>query len=135
MVGHRERVVWMANPAVILYVCNEKQSLGIRFILAIAGYSVLVADNGHSAAESLRRYPVSLILADHSIPRATVEELSRTSKRLKPEVPIALLVPSFKGHRARNGVGDMILAREMDPQDLLAAIAEALSKLPAVRVV
>ena len=125
----------MASPVVILYVCNENQSLGIRFILSIAGYSVLIANDGNSALDNLRRQPVDLVLADHSLSRDTIEELSRNIKRLKRDVPIALLVPSLKGRHNKNGSADMVLAREMDPQDLLVAIAEAVSKAPAIRAI
>ena len=125
----------MARPVVILYVCNENQSLGIRFILSIAGYSVVIANNRTSALENLRRHPVDLILADQALSRDTVEDLSRNIKRLKREVPLALLVPSLKGRPNRIGVADMVLAREMDPQELLAAIADAVSKAPAFRAI
>jgi len=125
----------MAGPVVILYVCNENQVLGIRFILSIAGYSVLIANSSHSALENLRRHHVDLILADQSLPRDRFEELLRNIKELKRDLPIALLVPSLRGRHARNGRADIVLAKEMDPQDLLAAIAQALAKLPAVRAI
>ena len=124
----------MASPLVILYVCEENQSLGIRFILSIAGYSVLVANNGPSAAENLRRQPVDLILADQSLPRDTFAELLRRSKELKQDAPIALLVSSLKGRHARNGI-DLVLTREMDPPELLAAIAQAVSRTAAARAI
>jgi len=117
----------MARPVVILYVCNENQCLGVRFVLSIAGYSVLVANSGKSALTNLRRHPVDLILADQ-LPRDTFEEILRNIKRFTRDVPIALLVPSRKASSKKDGLADMVLARDMKPPDLLAAVAQAVSR-------
>ena len=126
-VGHLERVVWVANPTVILYVCNKQQSLGIRFILSIAGYYVLTASTANSALRALRRYPIDLVLAQQSIAGDIGDGLLHRIKSLKPDVPVALLVPSSKNRQPQNGAADMLLARDVDPPRFLAAVAQALS--------
>jgi CheY-like chemotaxis protein len=120
----------MADSILILYLCNEQQNLGIRFILSIAGYYVLTASTGNLALEILRRYPIDLILADESLTGQTGAELAQKMKRLKPEIPIALLVPSLNAKHLRSSEADMLLAREMDPPKFLAAVAQAVSRAP-----
>jgi CheY-like chemotaxis protein len=117
----------MAEPIVILYVCDEPRSLGIRFILSIAGYSVLTATNGSSALKHLRRYPIALILADQSLV-ANDTALAPQMKRLKPEVPLAVVVPELNGNGSRSTMADVLVAKEADPSEFLAAVAKALTK-------
>src|SRR5579863_4660615 len=102
------KVVWMADTIVILYVCDKPQTLGIRFILSIAGYSVLVASNGSSALEQLRRHPIALVLADQSLV-ANDSALAPEMKRVKPEVPIAVVVPSLNGNPGRSSATDILV--------------------------
>lgn len=115
----------MADTIVILYVCDKPQGLGIRFILSIAGYSVLVATNRSSALEQLRRHPIALVLADQSLV-ANDSTLAAEMKRLKPEVPIAVVVPSLGGNAPRSSMADVLVAKEADPPEFLAAIAKVL---------
>lgn len=117
----------MADTIVILYVSDKPQTLGIRFILSIAGYSVLIATNGSSALEQLRRLPIALILADQSLV-ANDPALSQEMKRAKPEVPIAVVVPSLNGDRPRSNMADVLVAKEADPAELLATVAKALTR-------
>ena len=121
------KVVWMADTIVVLYVCDKPQTLGIRFILSIAGYSVLVATNSSSALEQLRRHPIALVLADQSLV-ASDSALAPEMKRVKPEVPIAVVVPSLNGDRPRSNTADVLVAKETDPAELLAVVATALAR-------
>lgn len=121
------KVVWMADTIVILYVCDKPQTLGIRFILSIAGYSVLIATNSSSALEQLRRHPIALVLADQSLV-ASDTALAPEIKRVKPEVPIAVVVPSLNGNPPRRNTADVLVAKETDPAELLATVAKALTK-------
>lgn len=117
----------MAEPIVILYICDEPRSLGIRFILSIAGYSVLIAANASSALKQLRRYPVALILAEQSL-IVSDATLFQEMKRAKPELPIAAVVPSLNGNPPRSSMADVLVAKETDPSEFLAAVAKALTK-------
>ncbi len=110
------KVVWMADAIVILYVCDKPQTLGIRFILSIAGYSVLIATNSSSALEQLRRHPIALVLADQSLV-ANDSALAPEIKRLKPEVPIAVVVPSLNGDRPQSSVADVLVAKKQIPRN------------------
>ena len=118
----------------ILYVCNEHPSAGLRLILSIAGYSVLIAHNSASAMENLRRHPVDLILADHSLPREFLEQLSSCPDPIAEGVPVAVLVSSLSDS-ARYGSADAVLAKEADPPEMLAAIARLVSKAHAARAI
>lgn len=115
----------MAEPIVILHVCDEPQSLGIRFILSIAGYSVLVATNRDSALDQLRRHPIALVLADQALVTSD-SRLAAEMKRLKPEVPMAVVVPSLSRNDPRSCMADVVVGKEAEPSDLLAAVAKAL---------
>ncbi len=117
----------MADSILILYVCAEPQSLGIRFILSIAGYAVLTATNGTSALKQLSRYPIALVLADQSLVAADAT-LPDEMKRLKPEVPIALVVPSCNGNGSRSGRWGFVVAKDTNPAELLATVAKALTR-------
>jgi CheY-like chemotaxis protein len=116
----------MADTIVILYVCDQPRTLGIRFILSIAGYSVLIATNRNSALEQLRRHPISLVLADQSIV-ANDSALAAKMKSLKPEVPIAIVVTSLSGNATGNGTADVLVAKETEPTEFLATISKALA--------
>ena len=120
------RVVWMADSNVILYVCDKPHALGIRFILSIAGYSVLVATSG-SALKQLRRYPVALLLVDQALVTADAK-LPQEMKRLKPDVPIAVLVGSLSGSPLRSSMADLLVAKETEPSQFLAAVTKALTR-------
>jgi DNA-binding response OmpR family regulator len=115
----------MAEPIVILHVCDEPQNLGIRFVLSIAGYCVLVATNRDSALDHLRRHPIALILADHALVTSD-SRLAAEMKRVKPEVPIAVVVPSLNGNDPRSSMADVVVVKEAEPSELLAAVAKAL---------
>lgn len=117
----------MADTIEILYVCDQPQALGIRFILSIAGYSVLMATNSGSALEQLRRHPIALVLADQSLV-ASDSALAPEMKRLKPDVPLAVLVSSLNGNAPRSRMADIVVAKETEPQELLALVAKALTK-------
>ena len=117
----------MADTIVILYVCDKPQTLGIRFILSVAGYSVLIATNSSSALEQLRRHPIALVLADQALV-VNDSALAPEMKRVKPEVPIAVVVPSLNGDRPRSDMADVLVARETDPAELLATVAKALTR-------
>ena len=49
-------------------------------------------------------------------------------KRAKPEVPIAVVVPSLNGDRPRSNMADVLVAKEADPAELLATVAKALTR-------
>lgn len=116
----------MADTIVILYVCDQPQTLGIRFILSIAGYSVLIATSSGSALKQLRQQPVALVLADQSLV-ATDCALAPEMKRLKPEVPIAVVVSSRDGNCLGSSITDVLVAKEAEPAEFLAAISKMLA--------
>jgi DNA-binding NarL/FixJ family response regulator len=115
----------MAEPIVILHVCDEPQSLGIRFVLSIAGYCVLVATNRDSALDQLRRHPIALVLADHALVTSDAR-LAPEIKRVKPEVRMAVVVPSLSGNDPGSSMADVLVGKEAEPSELLAAVAKAL---------
>jgi CheY-like chemotaxis protein len=117
----------MEDPIVILHVCDEPQRLGIRFILSIAGYSVLLATNSSAALKQLSSCPVALVLVDQSFLTSDAM-LPREMKQLKPNVPIAVVVPSLSRTPLRSSLGDLLLAKEVDPPELLATVAKALTR-------
>ena len=81
-----------AQQSVILCIDDQESSLKPRqLILEHAGYRVLSATNGVAGLELFRHQHLDLVITDHLLPGLTGSQVAREMKRLKPEVPVAML--------------------------------------------
>ena len=117
------------QPNVIL--CIDDQPIALRtrqLILEHAGCCVLTATNGAAALELFRHEPVDLVITDHLLPGLTGSQVAAEMKRLKPEVPVALLsglVERPEGAEASDA-SDAFLTKGIPVPEFLAAVASLL---------
>ena len=98
--------------------------------LAAAGHAVSATGDAASAVSCLAaRRPVDAFLADGAGPRGPLAELLAEAARLRPEVPVVVMVgPSALAvavESLRRGAYDA-LHKPFDPEDLLRRVARAL---------
>ena len=80
------------SPAVILCVDDQPISLDLRKrVLEQSGYTILSATSARQALEIFRGTHVDLVLTDHMLPLVNGTTLAAEMKRVKPQVPIAIL--------------------------------------------
>ena len=123
----------MANPAVVLCVGDEPRSAGIHFVLSIAGYDLLRAHNGNAALRMLRLHRVDMVIAEQFLSDLTGAQLAEKIKQLKPQIPIVLLVGSAKPSPALNEAADLLVEKEIYPDELLAMIEPLASPAHAMK--
>ena len=75
----------------VLCIEDDETQLEIRKqVLENDGFLVLRASNTTVAIEIVRETPVSVVLSDHMLTRASGTELAGEIKKLKPDVPVVL---------------------------------------------
>ena len=62
-----------------------------KLVLESAGYSVLAASDSATAMEVFSSSAVDMAISDHFLQDTTGIELAAAMKKLKPEVPIAII--------------------------------------------
>jgi CheY-like chemotaxis protein len=81
-----------ARKPTLLCVDDNEMALEVRqLVLESAGYSVLTANNFVTAMELFSSSVVDLVISDHVLEEGTGTELAVMMKKLKPDVPIAIL--------------------------------------------
>ena len=123
----------MANPAVVLCVGDEPRSAGIHLVLSIAGYDLLRAHNGNAALRMLRLHRVDMVIAEQFLSDLTGDQLAEKIKQRKPQMPIALLVGSAKSSPALGEAADLLIEKEIYPDELLAMIEPLASPAHAMK--
>jgi CheY-like chemotaxis protein len=110
----------------LLCVDDSKVCLYLRKqVLESAGYSVLVANDSASAMEIFSSNAVDLVVSDYFLKGCTGIELATAMKRLKPEVPIAIISGTLE---APEGIerADGFISKGDSPPQLLLKISELL---------
>jgi CheY-like chemotaxis protein len=109
-------------------LCVDDQPLVLKarqWVLELAGYSVLTATNAPEGMELFRHERVDLVLTDHLLPGESGSDLAIEMKRLRPEIPIAML--SGLADRPEDATAaDMFLTKGMPVPEFLAAVASLL---------
>lgn len=112
----------------ILVVDDQPELLsGLQLTLEAAGYSVLVAEDGHLALERLRSGSVDLIIADIAMPEMNGYQLFEQvrAKQELVRIPFIFLTARALASDVRYGkmLGvDDYLTKPVKPEDLLATI-------------
>lgn len=112
----------------------------IGLTLTAAGYHVISCGDGREALDHLPSQPVSLILADIAMPEMNGYELYEAvcANPAWASIPFLFLtarsLPSDIRYGKRLGVDDY-LAKTVQPEDLLAAIAGGLRRAERLRLV
>ena len=112
---------------VILVVDDE---MPIRSTLCLifeaSGYAVLNAKNAKEGLDAFTKNHVDLVLLDFRLPDDGTW-VGHEMKRRKPQVPIAVLSGAPEAGEARP-YADALLAKPMDPPDLLEKVAELIDR-------
>jgi DNA-binding response OmpR family regulator len=118
----------LSEALVILCVDDEPIGLAARqVLLSVAGYTVLTALRGGNALKLFRYNRVDLVIITGPVLDPNRANLVSEMKRLKPEVPIALLTdlmaPSSEPRQT-----DLLLTKGITPSEFLAEIAKLLAR-------
>lgn len=100
-----------------------------RRVLERAGFSVCVAVDGREAVEvyAAHRDQIRAVLLDMSMPRLRGAEVLRALRELRPDVRV-VLTSGFDPLQAGELAGVTFVAKPWTPQELLAALREALAR-------
>lgn len=116
-----------SRKATLLCVDDNQTALQVRkLVLESAGYSVLVASDFATAMDLFSSSAVDLVLSDHVLEGGTGTELAAALKRLKPDVPIAIisgLVDAPEGIE----IADLFISKTDSPPEVLEKIAGLLN--------
>jgi DNA-binding response OmpR family regulator len=100
----------------------------VRSYLELEGYSVLVADSGERALESVSRSDPDLVVLDLGLPDLSGEEVARTL-RTASNVPIIMLTAKAAEDDRVAGLrlgADDYLAKPFSPRELVARVEAVL---------
>ena len=76
----------------LLCVDDNRVALDIRKqVLETFGYSVLIASDSIAALELFSSSQVDLVISDHLLQGCTGTELAAAMKKLRPDIPIAII--------------------------------------------
>ena len=87
---------------------------------------MLVASDSATAMELFSSFAIDLVVSDHFLQDTTGIELAAAMKKLKPEVPIAIISGLVD---APDGMeyADLFICKADSPQDVLQKISELLN--------
>jgi CheY-like chemotaxis protein len=111
----------------LLCVDDNQTALHVRkLVLESAGYAVLVASDFATAMEIFSSSAVDLVLSDHVMEDGSGTELAAVMKRLKPDVPIAIISGLVE---APEGIehADLFISKTDSPPEVLQKISELLN--------
>ena len=120
----------MHTPAKILCIDDEPVPLKLRCeVLKNAGYDVVVAGSGKEGIRRFSAQHFDLVVLDYWMADINGLDVAEELKRINPQIPILML----SGYRSilDEAVGKIdrwLLKGETEPEDLLSAISELLSR-------
>ncbi|MGO9518768.1 MAG: response regulator [Candidatus Korobacteraceae bacterium] len=116
------------TAATILCVDDEENQLVLRkLMLEQGGYRVLTANSASKAIELFRSEAVDLVLADYYMPGMNGLSLARELRQIK-RVPIVVLSAFVELPGETIGSADVWITKGTSPEELIAKLAELLSK-------
>ena len=112
----------------LLCVDDNQTALHVRkMVLETAGYSVLVASDPVTAMELFSKSEVDLVISDHFLQGSTGTELAAEMKRLKPDVPIAIISGALEPPDGMEHA-DLFICKTDSPPEVLRKISELLNR-------
>lgn len=109
----------------------------LRFNLQQAGFEVVVANDGLSAANHVRSEPFDLVVSDHQMPGMTGYELCKLVRQESPNPGAAIYFCSAKGYEldTEKIAAELDIARlvvkPFSPRELVESIRETLGTATA----
>jgi CheY-like chemotaxis protein len=123
----------LAGKRVLLAEDSRAQQRLVSYLLAKAGVTVVLAQNGHEAVELAGREPFDAVLLDMQMPHMDGYEAAAVLRRQGYRRPIlALTADVFGGDEQRclEAGCDDYLAKPMEPADLLGLLMRHLAGPP-----
>jgi CheY-like chemotaxis protein len=113
---------------VILCVDDQRDGLGLRQqVLERAGYKTLATTSARKALELFRMHHIDLVLTEHMAPAMLAgHTLAAIMKRLKPEVPVAILSADMAASPEDMRFADRFITKLAPVEELLCSIEELL---------
>jgi CheY-like chemotaxis protein len=113
----------MRPKKVILCVDDNEQELSVlKFMLVTNGYRVLAATSGQEAISIFSENAVDLVLADHSMPQMSGDQLVAKLKQIAGHVPMVLLGDPLKMNGQIHGADALLAKKTCSPQELLERV-------------
>ena len=113
----------MRPKKVILCVDDSEQDLSVlKFMLVTNGYRVLAANSGQEAISLFQENAVDLVLADHSMPQMSGDQLVTKLKQIASHVPMVLLGDPQKMNGQIHGADALLAKKTCTPQELLERV-------------
>lgn len=108
----------------LLCVDDNQTALQVRkLVLESAGYTVLVASDSVAAMEIFSSSAVDMVVSDHFLQDGTGIELAAAMKKLKPDVPIAIISGMVEAPEGMEHA-DLFICKGDSPLEVLEKIAE-----------
>lgn len=123
----------MSDTKKILVAEDElTNSILLKRILSKAGYSVVVAHNGHDALVHLERESFDALLTDWMMPQIDgIELIRRVREKIRP-LPLIIMVTALVSEGAKNYAldsgADEYIAKPIDVEDLIGRVKDGLAK-------
>jgi two-component system response regulator CpxR len=113
----------MRPKKIILCVDDNEQELSVlKFMLVTNGYRVLAATTGQEAIGMFAENAVDLVLADHSMPQMSGDQLVAKLKQIAGHVPMVLLGDPQKMNGQIHGADALLAKKTCSPQELLERV-------------
>lgn len=113
---------------ILLCVDDNQTALHLRkMVLESAGYTVLAASDSATAMEVFSSSAVDLVVSDHFLQNCTGIELAAAMKKLKPEVPIAIISGLVEAPEGMEHA-DLFICKGDSPPQVLQKISELLAR-------
>ena len=121
-----ETTIESRKPTLLCIDDNQTVLHFRKMLLESVGYSVLVASDSVTAIELFSSSAVDMVVSDHVLDDGSGTELAAVMKRLKPDVPIAIISGLVE---APEGIehADLFISKTDSPPEVLEKIAGLLN--------
>ena len=121
----------IAAPSRVLVVVDERSMRELlTILLARDGYDVLVAEDGHSGIEILRKERIDVLITDIRMPEMNGVDVLREAKRIDPEITSIVMTAFASTDTAvealRLGAADY-LVKPLDARAIVARVRSAIT--------